>query len=41
MIDLCIKHDAALACYGVLAGGFLTDKWLGVDVPDLQCEQVL
>jgi len=25
----CEKNDIALLCYGTLAGGFLTDRWLG------------
>lgn len=25
----CKEHDIALLCYGTLAGGFLTDRWLG------------
>jgi aryl-alcohol dehydrogenase-like predicted oxidoreductase len=35
MVDLCAKHDMQLLCYGTLAGGFLSDKWLNVDEPDL------
>jgi aryl-alcohol dehydrogenase-like predicted oxidoreductase len=35
MVDLCAKHDMQLLCYGTLAGGFLSDKWLGVEEPDL------
>ena len=28
------EEDMALLCYGALAGGFLTDRWLGKDEPD-------
>lgn len=27
------KHDMQLLCYGTLAGGFLTEQWLGADDP--------
>lgn len=33
MQDYCRDNDIALLCYGTLAGGFLTDKWLGVKEP--------
>ncbi|WP_020613695.1 aldo/keto reductase [Sediminispirochaeta bajacaliforniensis] len=29
MISYCLEQNIALLCYGTLAGGFLTDKWLG------------
>ncbi|WP_319560106.1 aldo/keto reductase [Marispirochaeta sp.] len=29
----CREHDIALLCYGTLAGGFLTDRWLGQPDP--------
>ncbi len=29
MRKFCLENDIALLCYGTLAGGFLTDKWLG------------
>ena len=29
----CAKHDMKILCYGTLAGGFLTERWLGVDDP--------
>lgn len=32
MTDLCAKHRIALLCYGTLAGGFLSSRWL--DAPD-------
>ncbi|MDJ0842484.1 MAG: aldo/keto reductase [Acidobacteriota bacterium] len=28
MVDLCREHDMVMYCYGSLAGGFLTDRWL-------------
>jgi aryl-alcohol dehydrogenase-like predicted oxidoreductase len=30
---LCRAHDIALLCYGTVAGGFLSDRWLGVSEP--------
>ena len=32
------QHDVHLICYGVLAGGFLTDHWLGQPDPGFQFE---
>jgi aryl-alcohol dehydrogenase-like predicted oxidoreductase len=29
MLNFCLQNDIKFLCYGVLAGGFLTDKWLG------------
>ncbi len=29
MVDLCSEHNVALLCYGTLAGGFLSERWLG------------
>ena len=29
MQDFCRENDIALLCYGALAGGFLTNRWLG------------
>jgi aryl-alcohol dehydrogenase-like predicted oxidoreductase len=29
MIDLCGRHDVGLICYGTVAGGFLSERWLG------------
>jgi aryl-alcohol dehydrogenase-like predicted oxidoreductase/enamine deaminase RidA (YjgF/YER057c/UK114 family) len=35
---VCLDHDVKLLAYGTLAGGFLSDKWLGasepIDIPD-------
>jgi aryl-alcohol dehydrogenase-like predicted oxidoreductase len=33
LIDLCQHNDVHLLCYGSVAGGFLTDHWLGRDEP--------
>jgi len=30
---LCRAHDVALLCYGTVAGGFLSDRWLGAPEP--------
>src|SRR5277367_5687355 len=29
MIDLCRRNDIAVICYGTVAGGFLSERWLG------------
>ena len=34
MLDLCRAHRIALLCYGTVAGGFLSERWLGVPQPD-------
>jgi aryl-alcohol dehydrogenase-like predicted oxidoreductase len=31
--DWCAAHDVHILCYGVLAGGFLSERWLGVPDP--------
>jgi len=33
MIDLCREHNIGLLCYGTLAGGFISERWLGVAEP--------
>jgi aryl-alcohol dehydrogenase-like predicted oxidoreductase len=33
LVDLCRAHEVALLCYGTVAGGFLSDRWLGVPEP--------
>lgn len=33
LATLCADHDMHLLCYGTLAGGFLTDRWLGASDP--------
>ncbi len=34
MQSFCRDNDIALLCYGTLAGGFLTNKWLGAPEPE-------
>ncbi|MBE0635188.1 aldo/keto reductase, partial [Candidatus Bipolaricaulota bacterium] len=34
LLDLCLEHGVKLLCYGTLAGGFLTHRWLGQPEPD-------
>jgi len=31
--DVCRAHGVALLCYGTVAGGFLSDRWLGAEEP--------
>jgi len=33
MIDYCRAHDIVLLCYGTVAGGFLSERWLGKAEP--------
>ncbi len=33
MVDFCGRHGIALLCYGTVAGGFLSDRWLGRPEP--------
>jgi aryl-alcohol dehydrogenase-like predicted oxidoreductase len=33
MLDLCVANDIAYLCYGTVAGGFLSDRWLGQPEP--------
>ena len=33
LIDLCEHNNVYLLCYGCVAGGFLSDQWLGRDEP--------
>ena len=33
LVDLCRRHDVHLLCYGTVAGGFLSDRWLGRPEP--------
>ncbi len=35
LADLCRRHDVALFCYGSVAGGFLSERWLGVAKPEV------
>ena len=33
LVDLCKQHNMHLLCYGSVAGGFLSEKWLGMAEP--------
>ncbi|MFT4045667.1 MAG: aldo/keto reductase [Solimonas sp.] len=33
MVELCRQHDIALLCYGTVAGGFLSERWLDKPEP--------
>jgi len=33
MVEYCRKNEMGLLCYGTVAGGFLSDRWLGVAEP--------
>ena len=33
LVEACHAHDISLLCYGSVAGGFLSDRWLGVPEP--------
>jgi aryl-alcohol dehydrogenase-like predicted oxidoreductase len=35
MVDFCRLHDIHLLCYGTVAGGFLSERWLGQPAPDM------
>ena len=34
MTDLCVQHGVKLLAFGVVAGGFLTERWLGKPEPN-------
>jgi aryl-alcohol dehydrogenase-like predicted oxidoreductase/enamine deaminase RidA (YjgF/YER057c/UK114 family) len=34
MTELCLEHGIHLLAFGTVAGGFLTERWLGVPQPD-------
>jgi aryl-alcohol dehydrogenase-like predicted oxidoreductase len=34
MTALCQAHDIVMLCYGTVAGGFLSDRWLGQPPPE-------
>lgn len=34
MVELCERHGIALLCYGTVAGGFLSERYLGVPEPN-------
>ena len=33
LVDLCSERGIAIFCYGTVAGGFLSERWLGVSAP--------
>jgi len=33
MTELCLQHGVKLLCYGTVAGGFLSERWLGKSEP--------
>src|SRR5581483_11319922 len=33
LVELCRRHDVHLLVYGTVAGGFLSDRWLGAGEP--------
>ena len=35
MTDVCLAHGVGLLAYGTLAGGFLSDRWLGREAPPI------
>ena len=39
MTELCLEHDVSLLAFGTVAGGFLTERWLGVPEPDIDALQ--
>lgn len=34
MVELCERHNVSLLCYGTVAGGFLSDRYLGAPEPE-------
>ncbi len=34
MVEFCERHDISLLCYGTVAGGFLSERYLGVAEPN-------
>ncbi len=34
MVDFCVQNNVKLLCYGSLAGGFLSERWLGQPAPE-------
>jgi aryl-alcohol dehydrogenase-like predicted oxidoreductase/enamine deaminase RidA (YjgF/YER057c/UK114 family) len=35
MADLCAEHGVKILAFGTVAGGFLTERWLGIEEPSL------
>jgi aryl-alcohol dehydrogenase-like predicted oxidoreductase len=38
LTDFARKHDIKFLCYGTVAGGFISEKWLGRSEPDMPLE---
>ena len=38
MVEFCDRHGMTLLCYGTVAGGFLSERYLDAPEPDLPCE---
>jgi aryl-alcohol dehydrogenase-like predicted oxidoreductase len=38
MVELCLRQGIALLCYGTVAGGFLSERYLGAPEPELPLE---
>jgi aryl-alcohol dehydrogenase-like predicted oxidoreductase len=38
MVDFCRRNGMTLLCYGTVAGGFLSERYLDAPEPDLPCE---
>jgi aryl-alcohol dehydrogenase-like predicted oxidoreductase/enamine deaminase RidA (YjgF/YER057c/UK114 family) len=36
MTELCLERDVKILAFGTLAGGFLTERWVGVDEPSME-----
>ena len=41
MVDFCAGHGIELLCYGTLAGGFLTERYLGRETPEAPANRSL
>ena len=44
LVDVCVQHGVKILAYGVLAGGFLTDAWLGAVKPSKEvgeCQELI
>ena len=39
MAELCRRHGIGLQCYGSIAGGFLSDRWLGKPPPEAAADR--
>lgn len=36
LTELCLEHDVKLLAFGTVAGGFLTERWIGKPEPDIE-----